>query len=59
MGKTMVRTTSTVLLLLILVTLAAAQAATSSESEMNARFSKVLGTDVDKVVQHYYLVKMV
>jgi len=58
MGKTMVRTTSTVLLLLILVTLAAAQAATSSESEMNARFSKVLGTDVDKVVQHYYLVKM-
>lgn len=44
---------------LILITMAAAQAqaAAPTAPELKTRFSKALGTDVDKVAQHYYLVK--
>ncbi len=52
------RAVVTIFCALILVSLAAAQAlAGSSAPEMNSRFGKVLGTDVEKISQHYYLVK--
>ncbi len=57
MKKTMVRATSVLFPILLMVSLCVAQAAQPSEIDVNARFSKAMGTDVNKVVQHYYLVK--
>jgi hypothetical protein len=57
MTRIMALTIRTISLTLILVSLGVAQATSPSESELNARFSKILGTDAGKVVQHYYLVK--
>ncbi len=61
MKSTMVRTASAVfcvLCVLLLVSLGTAQSLNgNSEADMNSRFSRVLGTDVDKLSQHYYLVK--
>jgi hypothetical protein len=31
--------------------------ATPSDNDLNSRFSKALGTDASRIVQHYYLVK--
>jgi hypothetical protein len=33
------------------------QTSAPTENDLNTRFSKVLGTDAEKIVQHYYLVK--
>jgi len=58
MKNTMARTMSMIFCVLIWVSLAAAQALTpGAATELNSRFSKTLGTDIDKVAQHYYLVK--
>jgi hypothetical protein len=58
MKSTMARTLSAIFCVLIWVSLATAQALTPPTApELNSRFSKALGTSVDKVAQHYYLVK--
>ena len=58
MKNTMARTMSMIFCVLIWVSLASAQALTpGAAAELNLRFSKTLGTSVDKVAQHYYLVK--
>jgi hypothetical protein len=53
----MARALSIPLFVVILVSLAAAQASTAVAPELNSKFSKVLGTDIEKIDQHYYLVK--
>lgn len=58
MKNKMVRTAGIFVVTLFFVSLAAAQALTPEpDVEMNTRFSRVLGVDVNKVAQHYYLVK--
>ena len=57
MTRTMARTTTTLFLLLILASFGFAQSAGPAENDLNARFSKALGTDASKIVQHYYLVQ--
>jgi hypothetical protein len=55
---TIARGSSILFFALILVSLAAAQALTTANPpEVDSRFTKVLGTDVAKIAQHYYLVK--
>jgi hypothetical protein len=58
MKNTMARTFGTIFCALIMVSLADAQALTTANApEVDSRFSRVLGTDVGKIAQHYYLVK--
>lgn len=58
MKRTLARTLGMIFCALILVSLATAQAlATGPAPELNSRFSKTLGIDIDKVAQHYYLVR--
>lgn len=52
------RTLSILIAFLALAALASAQAAPQDPfEEMNARFSRVLGVSVEKIVLHFYLVK--
>lgn len=57
MKSIMVRAAGVLLLLSALASLGWSQAPASSETDLNSRFSKALGTDASKIVQHYYLVK--
>ena len=58
MKRTLARTLGMISCALIFVSLGAAQAlATGPAPELNSRFSKALGVEIDKVAQHYYLVK--
>jgi hypothetical protein len=46
-----------VILVLIVASLAWSQTPPTGDSDINARFSKSLGTDANRIFQHYYLVK--
>ncbi len=57
MKNVMVRTAGLLFLLSSLTSIAWSQSPASREIELNSRFSKALGVDANKIVQHYYLVK--
>ncbi|HEX6878922.1 MAG TPA: hypothetical protein VF135_01035 [Terriglobales bacterium] len=58
MKTIMVRTASALFCVLLLVSVGTAQSLNGdSEADVNSRFSRVLGADVGKLLQHYYLVK--
>lgn len=57
MKNILVRTVVIFFVVLVVASIGWTQAPAPTENDLNSRFSKVLGTDVDKIVQHYYLVK--
>ncbi len=57
MNTIMVRTVGVFLLLSTLASIGWSQSPLSIDKDLNSRFSKTLGTDIGRVVQHYYLVK--
>lgn len=61
MKKTLARAIGVTGIACLLVMMVSAQALSAApadpERDMNLRFSKALGVEADKVVQHYYLVK--
>jgi hypothetical protein len=56
MKRIMVRV-ALVILVFVVSSLAWSQTPATADSEINARFSKSLGTDANRIFQHYYLVK--
>ena len=57
MNRIMVRVSPVFFLLLALTSAAWSQSPALTDNDLDARFSKALGTDADKIVQHYYLMK--
>lgn len=57
MRSFLVRATAAVFVVGVLASIGWSQTSVPTDNSFNTRFSKALGTDVDKVVQHYYLVK--
>lgn len=57
MKRIMVRAAGVFFLLSALASIGWSQSPASTDNDLNTRFSKALGTDTNKVVQHYYLVK--
>lgn len=60
MKKPLARYAGVIGIVCLLLAFATAQSAATSpdpDQELRARFSKALGIDVDRIVQHYYLVK--
>ncbi len=57
MNRIMVRVSPVFFLLLALTSAAWSQSPAPTDNDLDARFSKALGTDTNKVTQHYHLVK--
>src|SRR5512146_1572668 len=57
MKRTLLRVEGFLVVVLLFASFGWSQVPTPMDNNLNTRFSKVVGTDVDKIVQHYYLVK--
>ena len=57
MKSFMVRVAGVFFLASVLASVGWSQSLASTSNDVNSRFGKALGTDVEKIVQHYYLLK--
>ena len=57
MKRIMVRVAPVLFLVLIIASMAWSQTPAPGDTDINGRFSKSLGTDANRIFQHYYLVK--